>query len=69
MTKAELIEDPDCCHIAVWVCDNCPKIHIANFDRNHKRIAQVNLDPENLNALIVELMKLRNNEESESEEA
>ena len=53
--------DPNCFHISAWVCDKCDNIHIASFSSDHKIIGQVNVDPNNLNALIIELMELRAN--------
>jgi len=63
-----LIEDPYCYHVAVWICDYCDGIHVGNFDKDKKQVSQVVISPDSLNAVIIELMKLRNPEESESEE-
>lgn len=52
--------DPNCKHVTAFLCGKCDFIHIATFSHpGHEMTGQVLVERDNLNALIVDLMKLR----------
>jgi hypothetical protein len=49
---------PPCKHVAVFICPNCDSIHIETRNAAGE-LGCVLIEPDSLNAVIVELMKLR----------
>jgi hypothetical protein len=51
--------DDDDHRLQVFVCDSCDGIHFAEYDKDGAFVKQVTVRRDYLNALITELMKLR----------